>query len=66
MTTDDDLRSFVDEFRASPTDPSPVENVTIVIDKQTGISKRFAFVRFISLEHARGQLACQNCSGTGC
>lgn len=54
MATEDDVRSFIDEFKAHPDDPSAVENATIVIDKQTGQSKRFGFVRFISLEHARG------------
>ncbi|KAL7007099.1 hypothetical protein EMMF5_003325 [Cystobasidiomycetes sp. EMM_F5] len=53
MATEDDVRSFIDEFKAHPDDPSAVENATIVIDKQTGQSKRFGFVRFISLEHAR-------------
>lgn len=54
--TDEDLKSFVEEFRARPSDPSPVEQANIVYDKSTGLSKRFGFVRFISLEHARGEL----------
>ena len=54
MCTDEDLKSFIDEFKANPSDPSPVENATIVMDKVTGMSKRFGFARFISLEHARG------------
>lgn len=51
---EEDVKSFIDEFRSDPSDPSPVENVVIVRDKATGQSKRFGFVRFISLEHARG------------
>jgi RNA recognition motif-containing protein len=52
--TEEDVKSFIDEFKANPEDPSPVDNVSIVRDKQTGQSKRFGFIRFISLEHARG------------
>jgi RNA-binding protein 5/10 len=55
MCNSDDVRSFIDEFKQDPSDPSPVEEVTIVMDKQTGLSKRFGFVRFITLEHARGE-----------
>lgn len=55
MCDGDDVRSFIDEFKPNPSDPSPVEDVTIVMDKQTGQSKRFGFVRFITLEHARGE-----------
>lgn len=57
MCDGDDVRSFIDEFKPDPSDPSPVEDVTIVMDKQTGMSKRFGFVRFITLEHARGALS---------
>lgn len=57
MCDGDDVRAFIDEFKPDPSDPSPVEDVTIVMDKQTGMSKRFGFVRFITLEHARGKLA---------
>ncbi|KAK9893355.1 hypothetical protein P389DRAFT_198925 [Cystobasidium minutum MCA 4210] len=53
MCDGDDVRAFIDEFKPDPSDPSPVEDVTIVMDKQTGMSKRFGFVRFITLEHAR-------------
>lgn len=55
MCDGDDVRAFIDEFKPDPSDPSPVEDVTIVMDKQTGMSKRFGFVRFITLEHARGK-----------
>lgn len=51
---DDDLRSFIEDFKTDPNDPSPVENATVVLDKMTGQSKRFGFVRFITLEHSRG------------
>lgn len=51
----DDVRAFIDEFKTDSSDPSPVEDVTIVMDKETGLSKRFCFVRFITLEHARGE-----------
>lgn len=51
---DEDLKSFIDDFKTNANDPSPVENATIVLDKMTGQSKRFGFVRFITLEHSRG------------
>ena len=54
MCSDEDVKTFIDEFKPNGEDPSPVETVTIVNDKQTGLSKGFGFIRFISLEHARG------------
>ncbi|CAD6566606.1 MAG: hypothetical protein CYPHOPRED_000946 [Cyphobasidiales sp. Tagirdzhanova-0007] len=53
QASEEDVKTFVEDFRVNPSDPSPVENITIVRDKQTGASKRFGFVRFITLEHAR-------------
>lgn len=61
MCDGDDVRAFIDEFKPDPSDPSPVEDVTIVMDKQTGMSKRFGFVRFITLEHARGKIPHKIC-----
>ena len=56
QASEEDVKLFIEDFRVNASDPSPVENITIVRDKQTGSSKRFGFVRFITLEHARGAL----------
>jgi hypothetical protein len=50
-TTDEEiLRGFLEDFGAS------VDSTTIIRDRQTGVSKRFGFARFSSVEHARAFL----------
>ena len=45
--TEDSLRLFLEDMGAS------VDTTTVILDRETGQSKRFAFARFSSVEHAR-------------
>lgn len=41
------LRNFLEDMGAS------IDSTTVIMDRQTGISKRFGFAKFSSVEHAR-------------
>ncbi|GAA5820695.1 hypothetical protein JCM11251_003115 [Rhodosporidiobolus azoricus] len=45
--TDVHLRQFLEDMGAS------IDSTTVIIDRATGISKRFGFAKFSSVEHAR-------------
>jgi hypothetical protein len=41
------VRNFLEDMGCQ------IDTITIIFDKETGVSKRFAFARFVSVEHAR-------------
>lgn len=41
------IRSFLEDMGCA------IDTITLIHDKETGLSKRFAFARFVSVEHAR-------------
>ncbi|POY75100.1 hypothetical protein BMF94_1730 [Rhodotorula taiwanensis] len=45
--TDVLLRNFLEDMGAS------IDSTTVIMDRQTGLSKRFGFAKFSSVEHAR-------------
>lgn len=45
--TDVTLRHFLEDMGAS------IDSTTVIIDRATGISKRYGFAKFSSVEHAR-------------
>lgn len=45
--TNNGLRAFLEDLGAS------VDDTHIIIDRTTGISKRYGFAKFVSVEHAR-------------
>jgi RNA recognition motif-containing protein len=45
--TEDILRIFLEDMGAH------IDTTTIILDKETGLSKRFGFAKFASQEHAR-------------
>ncbi|CDR40319.1 RHTO0S05e01420g1_1 [Rhodotorula toruloides] len=45
--TDTHLRNFLEDMGAS------IDSTTVIIDRATGLSKRFGFAKFSSVEHAR-------------
>ncbi|BGP25076.1 hypothetical protein JCM10295v2_003996 [Rhodotorula toruloides] len=45
--TDTHLRNFLEDMGAS------IDSTTVILDRATGLSKRFGFAKFSSVEHAR-------------